>query len=105
MDWIILETRGRNIYEKVRETEKLPEAHQNDKILLGTSVVHMPRALAIFRTVGIEAIPAPASYSIVNYFQPTIMDRAPSLQNVGKMQAVIREELGILVYRYRGWIL
>ena len=104
-DSIMVEVTSRNTYENARETKKLLEANQHDKILLVTSAFHMPRALSVFRTLGIDAIPAPASYSIVNYSQPAILDWMPSLGNLGKMQAVIHENLGILVYRYRGWIL
>ena len=104
VDSIIIESRSRNTYENAKETKKLMELRRIDKILLVTSGFHMPRALATFKTAGINAIPAPSSYSIVNYSQPPILDWMPSLGNLGKMQAVIREKLGILVYRYRGWI-
>ena len=79
-------------------------SRQIDKILLVTSAFHMPRALATFKAAGIEAIPSPSSYSIVNYSHPQILEWIPSLGNLGKMQALIREKLGILVYRHRGWI-
>ena len=101
---ILVEGGSRNTYDNAIATKKLMESRQIDKILLVTSGFHMPRALATFRTVGIDAIPAPSSYSIVDYSRPPILNWIPSLGNLGKMQAVIRENLGILVYRYRGWI-
>jgi uncharacterized SAM-binding protein YcdF (DUF218 family) len=101
---ILIEGRSRNTYENAIETKKLLQARQIDKILLVTSAFHMPRALATFRTAEINAIPSPSSYSIVNYSRPRILEWIPSLGNLGRMQAVIHEKLGILVYKYRGWI-
>ena len=103
-DAILIEGRSRNTYENAIETKKLLQARQIDKILLITSAFHMPRALATFRTADINAIPSPSSYSIVNYSRPPILEWMPSLGNLGRMQAVIHEKLGILVYKYRGWI-
>jgi uncharacterized SAM-binding protein YcdF (DUF218 family) len=103
-DVIVVEPNSRNTYENAVETKKLLESLQVDKILLVTSAFHMPRALATFRTVGIDAIPAPSSYLIVNVSKPAIFEWIPSLSNLGKMQRVIHEKLGILVYRNRGWI-
>ena len=101
---ILIEGNSRNTYENAIETKKLMNSRQIDKILLVTSAFHMPRALATFKTAGIDAIPSPSSYSIVNYSRPQILEWIPSLGNLGKMQALIREKLGILVYRHRGWI-
>ena len=103
-DAILIEGSSRNTYENAIETKKLLKARQIDKILLVTSALHMPRAIATFRTVGINTIPSPSNYSIVSYSRPTILEWVPSLENLGRIQAVIREKLGILVYRYRGWI-
>jgi uncharacterized SAM-binding protein YcdF (DUF218 family) len=101
---ILIEGRSRNTYENALETKKILKDKQFDKILLVTSAFHMPRALATFRTAGIDAIPSPSSYSIVDYTRPRILDWVPSVGNLVRMQAVIHENLGILVYRYRGWI-
>ena len=101
---VVIEEASRNTYENAIQTKKKLRLIDEDMVLLVTSAFHMPRALATFRTVGINAIPAPASYSIVTYTQPAILDWIPSISNLGKMQALIRENLGILVYRYRGWI-
>lgn len=101
---ILIEGRSRNTYENALETRKILKDKQIDKILLVTSAFHMPRALATFRTAGIDAVPSPSSYSIADYTRPRILDWVPSVGNLVRMQAVIHENLGILVYRYRGWI-
>ena len=69
---VLIEGRSRNTYENAIETKKLLKARQIDKILLITSALHMPRALATFRTAGIDAIPSPSGYSIVNYARPQL---------------------------------
>ncbi len=101
---ILIEDKSRNTHENALATKQLLKAKDTDTILLVTSAFHMPRALATFRTAGLNAIPSPASYTIVGYSRPKILDWFPSMGNLGKLQAVIREKLGILVYRYRGWI-
>ena len=101
---IIAEGQSRNTYENAVRTKKLMESRQIDRILLVTSAFHMPRALATFRTLGINAVPSPSEFSTVDYSRPPILEWIPSLGNFGKIQAVIREKIGILVYRCRGWI-
>ncbi len=101
---IIVEGQSRNTYENAVRTKKLMESRQIDRILLVTSSFHMPRAIATFKTLGINAVPSPSEFSTVDYSRPAILDWMPSLGNFGKIHAVIHEKIGILVYRYRGWI-
>mgnify|MGYP001263960147 CR=1 FL=1 len=101
---ILIEDKSRNTYENALNTKNLLNSRDIDTVLLVTSAFHMSRALATFKTAGLNAIPSPTGYSVVGYSRPKILDWIPSLQNLGRMQAVIREKLGILVYRFRGWI-
>ena len=103
-DAILIEDKSRNTYENSVNTKNLLNSRDIDTVLLVTSAFHMPRALATFTTTGLNAIPSPTNYSMVGYSRPKILDWIPSLGNLGKMQAVMREKLGIVVYRFRGWI-
>jgi uncharacterized SAM-binding protein YcdF (DUF218 family) len=75
------------------------------RVLLVTSANHMRRALATFRTAGVDAIAAPC-----NFF--TDYSLAPSPPGIGvpraggfaKMEIWIHEQIGWFVYRRRGWI-
>jgi uncharacterized SAM-binding protein YcdF (DUF218 family) len=62
---IILETASRNTYENAINSKRLLEAHGLHQVLLVTSALHMPRALALFRALGIDAGPAPTDFEVV----------------------------------------
>jgi len=100
---IIFEGNSRNTRENAVETSRLLKNRQLNRVLLVTSAFHMPRALAAFRGMGIDAIPSPSSISAESA-QPTLLKWIPSLDGLGTMQSVIHEKIGIFVYRMRGWI-
>ena len=103
-DRIVTEDSSRNTRENAILTKKLLEEKGIKTILLVTSAFHMPRALATFRGVGINAIPAPTDFRIVNYTQPVLLDFLPSAGALAGSTAALREYLGILVYGLRGWL-
>ena len=100
---IIFEGNSRNTRENAVETARLLKNRQLNRVLLVTSAFHMPRALATFRGVGIDAIPSPSSIS-AELAQPTLLNWIPSLDGLGTMQSVVHENVGIFIYRMRGWI-
>ncbi len=100
---IIFEGNSRNTRENALETSRFLKNRQLNRVLLVTSAFHMPRALATFRGVGIDAIPSPSSIS-AELDQPTLLNWIPSLDGLGTMQSVVHEKIGIFVYRMRGWI-
>jgi uncharacterized SAM-binding protein YcdF (DUF218 family) len=102
-DTILIEENSRSTRENALETARLLRERKLDRALLVTSAFHMPRALATFRTAGINAIPSPSSIS-AKLAYPKILDWIPSLEGLGELKRVMNEKLGILVYRRRGWI-
>lgn len=66
------EDNSRNTAENARFTQTLLAKQGFTRVYLVTHAWHMPRALAIFRQFGIEAIPA-----------PTVFQSAPSKENTG----------------------
>lgn len=58
-DAVRLEKRSRNTYENAVFSKQIMKAHGIDTVLLVTSALHMPRALATFRGAQIDARPAP----------------------------------------------
>tara|TARA_Y100000588_G_scaffold19839_1_gene20231 strand:+ start:4064 stop:4585 length:522 start_codon:yes stop_codon:yes gene_type:complete len=101
---IILETNSRNTHQNAVQVKRMLEARGIDRILLVTSAFHMPRALRTFHHIGLEAEPSPSGYSVAAYSRPVFLDWWPTLGNLGKAQSLVKENLGILVYRFRGWI-
>ena len=101
---IVLETHSRNTHQNAVQVNKMLKARGIDRILLVTSAFHMPRAIKTFQHVGLDTIPSPSGYSVAAYSKPAFLDWWPRLGNLSKAQAVVKENLGILVYRIRGWI-
>jgi uncharacterized SAM-binding protein YcdF (DUF218 family) len=102
-DAILTENKSRNTRQNALYSHQILSAKGVDKILLVTGAFHMPRAAAVFRQVGFEVIPSPSSFSVTDYRRPKLLDWWPSLGNLGQAKAVMRERLGIFVYRLRGW--
>ncbi len=99
---IIMETKSLNTYQNVVETKRILE--KEGRVLLITSAWHMPRALATFRSAGINAIPSPTDFEAIELEQRTILDWLPEVKALERTTRIIKEYMGIAVYRWRGWI-
>jgi uncharacterized SAM-binding protein YcdF (DUF218 family) len=108
---ILQEPHSRNTYENAVNVKQLLATQAiSGPVLLVTSAMHMPRALAIFTHLEISTIGAPTD------FQVTDLDLKPAspqafflslLPDSGHLQRFTRaqkEYLGLLVYRLRGWL-
>lgn len=73
-------------------------------ILLVTSSTHMPRALATFRAVGINAIPSTTDVSADSLMFPDFFNFLPSIGALKGLTSIWHEYLGTWMYRSRGWI-
>ena len=100
---IVVEGDSRNTRENAQETAEILRELDIKNVLLITSALHMPRALLTFRSAGVDAIPSASSIGSRSA-HPAILDWLPSVSELGKIEAVLHESLGILVYRLRGWI-
>jgi uncharacterized SAM-binding protein YcdF (DUF218 family) len=78
-----------------------PQAGQS--WLLVTSAMHMPRALAVFRTLGWRLHPYPVDYRTSG--EPGWLNRNPSpAENLAALDEVVREWGAVLVYARTGRI-
>ncbi len=71
----------------------------SEPFILVTSATHMPRAMMIFNSVGLNPIPAPTSFyksEFDGYFKP------PSVGDFYKSQIAVHEYIGILWSGIRG---
>ncbi|MBT4500043.1 MAG: YdcF family protein, partial [Gemmatimonadetes bacterium] len=100
---ILLEGRSRNTYENAIFTRELLEKHGLGKVLLVTSASHMRRSVAVFRTQGMEVIPAPTDVRVVD-LPPNLGSLVPTLGGLEFSTIAIKEHVGWWVYRLRGWI-
>jgi len=76
-------------------------------ILLVTSANHMRRALATFRTAGLETIPAPCNFLTEISLAESIGGLGIAVPRAGgflKIEIWLHEQIGWLHYRRKGWI-
>ena len=74
-----------------------------EPILLVTSAWHMPRAMMTFKKMGINAIAAPTDIKAVKSTGPSVFKWLPSSGSLGTTRLMMKEYLGIWVYKLRGW--
>lgn len=99
---LLLEDQSRNTHENAVYTAKLLQELDLDKVLLVTSALHMPRALATFRSAGIDAFPAPTDFEVIPQ-PPHPLRWLPDAGALSESTRALKEYLGLWVYRWRGW--
>ena len=99
---LLFEDHSRSTRENARYSAELIRAHGFARVLLVTSALHMPRALATFRAVGVDAIPAPTDFEVMP--EPAHLLRwLPDAEALVASSRALKEYLGLWVYRWRGW--
>ncbi|MDJ0534484.1 MAG: YdcF family protein [Xenococcaceae cyanobacterium MO_207.B15] len=109
---IIEEGNSLNTYQNAIYTQEILKENNINSILLVTSAFHTPRAMLIFRRLGINAIPAPTDFIVseqelaaVNYSRESqILSFFPEPNSLARTTLVIKEYIGTLVYRLKGWL-
>ena len=100
---ILLEEHSLNTRENAVFTYSALKARGIGRILLVTSALHMPRAAAVFRKAGFEVNPAAADFR-TGWGEASLWDWLPKARNLERSDRALREWIGLLVYRLRGWI-
>jgi len=100
----VREAEGRTTYEGAVATRAVLAARGLDSVLLVTSASHMPRALATFRSLGIDAEPISTDYPSYGGDRAPGFDWVPNAEALAATQRAFKEILGAQVYRWRGWI-
>ncbi|GAP98492.1 YdcF family protein [Leptolyngbya sp. NIES-2104] len=104
---MLLESRSLNTRENAVYSQEIMKTEKIQKVLLVTSALHMPRSMLIFKKLGIDAIPAPTDYTSVlgnqSTLEATILDTLPDADQMRRTSRALKEYIGILVYRLRGW--
>ncbi|MBW1713342.1 MAG: YdcF family protein [Deltaproteobacteria bacterium] len=94
---MVVETLSRDTYENAVEAVKLLEPGQ---FAVVTSARHMPRAVAIFRGLGLEPVPAPTDHQV--RVKSGRFSWLPSAGGLALSQASLHEYLGYLWYWLKG---
>lgn len=101
-DRLLLETRSRNTRENALFSRELADPRPGEVWLLVTSAMHMPRALAAFRAVGFDVVPWPVDFAARDPWAG--LDVIDMPRNWRLLDRASHEWLGLLWYRWRGWI-
>lgn len=97
---VLLEDRSRNTQENAQYTHQLLVEHRLNTILLVTSAMHMPRALAVFRGQDISIVPAPTDVDAVP--PRTAWQRwTPDTEALDRSSKAFKEYLAIAIYRLK----
>ncbi len=110
---ILEESASRNTHENGIYTSRLLLAHNLHRVLLVTSAMAMPRALAAFRHQGIDAIAAPTDFTSisgrdsrdwVSELQAVALSLLPNSDALDESTAALHEYMGLALYRLARWI-
>lgn len=110
---IVQEARSRNTYENAIYVRDILEDLGAQRVLLVTSALHMPRSVAIFVKQGMDVIPAPVDFTVTGAEEGRTVARGwdgqvlkllPSAEHLELSTRVLREVIGLVVYRLRGWL-
>ena len=104
---VVQESESGNTYQNATRTKAILELRNLHRILLVTSALHMPRALAVFRNEGIETISAPTDFSPPTNWASSgwpeiITSLLPSAEALQLTTQALKELLGVAVYRIAG---
>jgi uncharacterized SAM-binding protein YcdF (DUF218 family) len=99
---ILVEAESRNTYENAVDTKRLLAEKKLHRFLLVTSAFHMKRSLACFHEVGLEPIPYAVDFRsrTGGYGWQAAL---PDVSNLADSSLVIKEYVGLWVYRLKGY--
>jgi uncharacterized SAM-binding protein YcdF (DUF218 family) len=101
-----------NTYENAVNVRQILADRNIRRVLLVTSAMHMPRSMGIFKKQRIEAIAAPTDFTVTeqelreyqNTVQGFLLNLLPDVEKLQQTSRALKEYVGILVYRLKGWI-
>lgn len=93
-------TGSRTTFEDLREASAVIRAHAGPSVLV-TSAMHMPRALAVARALGLRMTPHRCAYRQI--VTPTWKAWLPNNGTPDLWRDALHEVLGLRYYRLRGW--
>ncbi len=107
-----LEDTSQNTHEDAVFSAQMLKEKGVHRILLVTSAIHMPRALAVFKKQGLEVIPAPTDFKVTQAawdgllygsLESKIINLFPDASDLGSVTNALKEYIGLWVYRWMGW--
>jgi uncharacterized SAM-binding protein YcdF (DUF218 family) len=107
-DVILEDPTSLNTIENAKNVKQIIDRENIRTMLLVTSATHMPRSLAIFRKLGMDVSPAPTDFQSTNVpqnvqAQGQLLKLLPDAENLLLTTRSLKEWVGLVVYRLRGW--
>ncbi len=104
---ILQEPNSLNTYENGLYVRHILRSRRLRRVLLVTSAWHMPRAMAVFRHLGMEAIAAPTDFFTTEDAGTkgaigTIYDLLPHAEALRNSSGAIKEYVGAIAYKLLG---
>jgi uncharacterized SAM-binding protein YcdF (DUF218 family) len=99
-----------NTYENAVNVKRILDRQNIRRVLLVTSALHMPRSMMIFQKQGIQAIPAPTDFLVPDpspgdwQLEALILKLFPDARALERLTDVLKEYLGLVIYRLQGWL-
>ncbi|UCH79938.1 MAG: YdcF family protein [Nitrospiraceae bacterium] len=90
---IIMEARSRDTRDEALVIQSMAV---DERFILVTSALHMPRSMALFRKLGMNPVPAPAGFLSTETISRGPSRFFPSSVNLRKVEFAVHEYLGIL---------
>lgn len=100
---LILEEKSLNTYQNAVYCAQAMKSAGLRTALLVTSALHLPRSLAVARAAGIEALPAATDFQVTAASNKPLR-WFPSAEALQRSTYALHEWMGMLVYRWRGWV-
>ncbi|NMG21734.1 YdcF family protein [Brasilonema bromeliae] len=109
---IVQEPDSLNTYQNAVNVKKILNSRGIRRVLLVTSAIHMPRSLLIFQHQGIDVIPTPTDFLVsqselqemTSTPKGALLNVLPDVDNLHLFTSALKEYVGILAYRLRGWL-
>ncbi len=110
---IWLQGNSENTHDDAELSVQILKERGIQRAILVTSAMHMPRSVALFEHQGIDVVPAPVDYTVTQsgwdaLFSPTpqsfVINLLPNASTLHLTTNVLKEYIGMLVYRLQGWL-
>lgn len=96
---VVLEEQSRNTRQNAAFSASILKARGIGRILLVTSALHMPRALALFRAQGLQVVPAPTDFEASQEPPPGVLAWLPDALALDASGQAMKEIVG----KWVGW--
>lgn len=100
---IVVETASRNTYENAVNSAAIMAERGWTSGLLVTSALHMPRSMETFAAAGLALLPFPTDFRTRTGVVHGVFDFLPDAGALALTTDTVKEFIGRIVYRLRGW--